>query len=545
MKKCFFSTLLAAAMLASCSSDEPGGSSTDNANGGQGGFIALNICAPTSTAGRATDGGFEAGSDDENKAETGVFLLFDKNGNQISSSPQTINLTWENAHDAAAPNRDKISEAVLVVNAEENEPTATEILVVLNPGSLKFEDAAGKKLDKKAVLDLVDNYAVTTPKGPFIMTNSVYSANCAAEIGNHIMHTEAAAKANPVDIYVERVLAKVRTSGNAGSINTNNGVDIDIVGEGMKHLSIIITGIEVANKPGQSYLFKHGFDAWSTYANAVDAANFRSYWATSAEGTDGFSYDNQSYNDMKTAYDKLDKTTPFVDYVQENTIQSTDDVDNSVNQTCILVTAQLQDENGNGFTFVSWGGKKWPQDGFGANAANVIRDKFRVKKEYASSVQYNTLPADAFAWLDSANHPENYEVWENTMRVKTKNGDNYDLDGTLVKKNSDGTWSDATIDEVNAYLVANLKVLMWNEGRAYYYVPIESFLLDGTSPRIGVVRNHIYELTLEKIEGVGVPVWDPNQDIFPKRPDEDDLFYLAARVNILKWKVAKQTVNFE
>lgn len=544
MKKCFFSTLLAAAMLASCSSDEPGGSSTDNANGGQGGFIALNICAPTSTAGRATDGGYEVGSDGENAASKGIFLLFDGNGDQAQTA-QEIELTWEPANDPADPaaNREKISEAVLVINGQDKDhkPSATEILVVLN-SPYKVSEYANKT--KTEVLELVNDCSAHGD-GEFVMSNSVYSANCAAEIGNHIMHTEAAAKANPVDIYVERVLAKVRTSGNAGSINNNNGVDIEIVGQSTKHLTIDITGIEVANKPNRSYLFKHGFDAWSAYAGAVDAANFRSYWATSAESTDGFLYDNQSYNDMITAYGKLDKSKPFVDYVQENTIQSTDDVDNSGNQTCILVTAQLKDADGNGFTFVSWGGKKWLQDGFGANAANVIRDKFRVKKEDASSAQYNTLPADAFAWLDSANHPANYEVWENTMRVKTKTDDGYDLDGTLVKKNSDGTWSDATIDEVNAYLVANLKVLMWNEGRAYYYVPIESFLLDGTSPRIGVVRNHIYELTLEKIEGVGVPVWDPNQDIFPKRPDEDDLFYLAARVNILKWKVAKQTVNFE
>ena len=74
----------------------------------------------------------------------------------------------------------------------------------------------------------------------------------------------------------------------------------------------------------------------------------------------------------------------------------------------------------------------------------------------------------------------------------------------------------------------------WNEGAAYFYVDIEHF---GTGEQaIGIVRNHIYELSISKVSGLGTPVYDPEKIITPEKTDSDESF-IAARINVLAWRV--------
>ena len=61
----------------------------------------------------------------------------------------------------------------------------------------------------------------------------------------------------------------------------------------------------------------------------------------------------------------------------------------------------------------------------------------------------------------------------------------------------------------------------------------------------GVVRNHIYDLSLNDITGIGTPVFDPDDVIVPTKPEDEQLWYLAARIKVLKWRLVKQDVSFE
>lgn len=52
---------------------------------------------------------------------------------------------------------------------------------------------------------------------------------------------------------------------------------------------------------------------------------------------------------------------------------------------------------------------------------------------------------------------------------------------------------------------------------------------------LGVVRNHIYDITVDNIRGLGNALRDPNQPIVPAKDAVNQ--YIAMRLNILSWNV--------
>lgn len=102
----------------------------------------------------------------------------------------------------------------------------------------------------------------------------------------------------------------------------------------------------------------------------------------------------------------------------------------------------------------------------------------------------------------------------------------------------------ATAEDVNTLLQSNDYVAqIWNNGMCYYYVNVEHF--GPVAPyTIGVVRNHLYEITVNTLKGLGTPVFYPDEKIIPEKRTTDE-FYMYAKVRILKWKVVRQTGNFD
>lgn len=85
------------------------------------------------------------------------------------------------------------------------------------------------------------------------------------------------------------------------------------------------------------------------------------------------------------------------------------------------------------------------------------------------------------------------------------------------------------------------------DGRAYYYVPIKHLgskdaLGKSTLGEYGIVRNHFYKITLTGIKGFGTPVYDPDKIVEPVVPTYEDT-YLAARVQVLQWRVVNQNAS--
>lgn len=119
---------------------------------------------------------------------------------------------------------------------------------------------------------------------------------------------------------------------------------------------------------------------------------------------------------------------------------------------------------------------------------------------------------------------------------------------------------DATnIDHANWLLWKSVSTAQkfWN-GHAFFSIPIRHLgfninvtgeaLFEGTNANtnsynwanmrrgdFGVVRNHVYTLNVNKIEGLGTGLENLNQPIVP--PMDPDNYYIAARLNILSWRV--------
>lgn len=57
-----------------------------------------------------------------------------------------------------------------------------------------------------------------------------------------------------------------------------------------------------------------------------------------------------------------------------------------------------------------------------------------------------------------------------------------------------------------------------------------------------MVRNHVYEISINSVAGLGTPVWDPNEKIVPQKPD-DSQTHIAATIGILSWRTVNNDVD--
>ena len=114
--------------------------------------------------------------------------------------------------------------------------------------------------------------------------------------------------------------------------------------------------------------------------------------------------------------------------------------------------------------------------------------------------------------------------------------------GELYVKDGE-TYKTVSKDDVNADL-AKEEALFRTAGSTYYYTPIKHLGSEGKLGEYGIVRNHSYQVTIQNIQGYGTPVYDPDKVIDPMIPSDDNT-YLAARINVLSWRVVSSNVNLD
>lgn len=549
----FLVTFSACALFAACANDEmPGGNNLPQGNGEQA-FIAVRLAAPN-----AMTRTFQDGIDAENAVTTARFYFFNNEGTAVtvdnSVNYKDVTTTFSDATSPAdeSGNVEEISNAVLVL---ENATVWPEkMVVVLNPPT---ELNASKSLsDLRAA---ADDYA-SEESGKFVMSNAVYATSSgtqvdAVDLAGYITNNKDAAEGNPVTVYVERVLARVdvactsnlendKTDGTGTQQNEINGYS---GGNGTSEIQAVIKGWTLANRNSQSHLLKSlstwnnsstitvGTGSWA-FADWNAATNHRSYWAYTDDVT-ATKLENDSYDDI------LKDNSTFVEtaYCQENTGKGP--------ATELVAIAELQ-VDGLKTDIAKYAGQYWTVENLLTQFANqILAGKIYYKATSGDPATVTALPATALK-LRPRNSSETSSVaaYEAVLDLKAA----YQTGYTFY---SDAAGNDELqLTEVQGIL-NDYKALYWKDGKTYYHTTIKHTLNSLTKD--GVVRNHLYDISLTGVSGLGTPIPgtssddegdDPGDDdpddkpIDPENPDEEESF-LAAEINILSWNVIGQEVE--
>ena len=564
----FFPLACAALMMSACSSDNDiEGGATKPGSDPQ--YLAVNIVNVGTTPTRAGD--YENGTTEESTIKKVRFYFFNGDGSPYLIKPTGSEITggenvnWlevSNPTDAtttpgSSTSVEKITNAVLVINGVQS-AAPSAIVAVVNPETV---DAATlnnggqmrlSELRKNAVGSKFYNTDASGKVTDFLMSNSVYvnagTDVCASLVAGHVKTSEADAKTNPVDLYVERVAAKVTADFDLNAFEVGNGTNWDTnkygtntaVGKiGDYNVYAVIDGWGLADENGKAEVEKQvettwadgtlGITPWTTYDYR------RCFWENSVDFSSGAGSNrpvNHPFNDFKAKKQDVLYTLP-------NTPLSpiTDKNENYVTKFLVAATLKYED-----------GAHNWHTADIcrynGVEILGVDNLKTQValtfSKYYTSTdngTTHTQLTKDDIAFTEpTTSSMKSYQVTPTLVDAPA---------GTTKKyytKSSTGAYTEVPEGEVNAAIGAD-KAEIRTDGKAYYYVPIRHLATDPTTlGYYGVVRNHFYKITLSGITGFGTPVYNPELVIDPTVPTYDNT-YLAARVQVLQWRVVNQNVS--
>ena len=563
----FFPLACAALMMSACGSDNDiDGGATKPGSDPQ--YLAVNIVNVGTTPTRAGD--YENGTTEESTIKKVRFYFFNGDGSPYLIKPTGSEITggenvnWlevSNPTDAtttpgSSTSVEKITNAVLVINGVQS-AAPSAIVAVVNPETV---DAATlnnggqmrlSELRKNAVGSKFYNTDASGKVTDFLMSNSVYvnagTDVCASLVAGHVKTSEADAKTNPVDLYVERVAAKVTADFDLNAFEVGNGTNWDTNKYGTKtavgkigdyNVYAVIDGWGLADENGKAEVEKQvettwadgtlGITPWTTYDYR------RCFWENSVDFSSGTGSNrpvNHPFNDFKAKKQDVLYTLP-------NTPLSpiTDKNENYVTKFLVAATLKYED-----------GAHNWHTADIckynGVEILGVDNLKTQValtfSKYYTSTdgSNYTQLTKDDIAFTEpTTSSMKSYQVTPTLVDAPA---------GTTKKyytKSSTGAYTEVPEGEVNAAIGAD-KAEIRTDGKAYYYVPIRHLATDPTTlGYYGVVRNHFYKITLSGITGFGTPVYNPDKEIDPTVPTYSNT-YLAARVQVLQWRIVKQDVN--
>lgn len=560
-----------ALMMTACASDkdEIGGGTKP---GSDPQYLAVNIvnvgATPTT---RATD--YENGTAEESAIKKVRFYFFNGDGSPyLIKNPGIEGVTggdvknWLEASPAddtstsGTPSQiEKITQTVLVINGIQSAAPAA-IVAIVNPetvdattlkngetmrlSELRYS-AVGRNFYKKDA----DNGAVSE----FVMSNSVYvnagEDVCASLVAGHVTTSAETAKAKPVDIYVERVVAKVTADVDETAFEHGNGTNweadkygtITAVGKsGDYDVYAVIEGWGLASENGKAEVEKQvdrtwtngtlGFTPWTT------ADYHRCFWETSVAFDAGVG-GNQPVN---PTFNQLNANMQDVLYTLPNTPESKDKIanlkDNDLTKFAVAATLRYKDAAGN------WHNAEICRYN-GVSILGIDNLKRQVALTFSQyytstdATNYTQLSKDDIDFKDPDGTMQQYRVTPTLAN---------DPAGTKKYYTKTTTGTTPTFREVNkADVLAAIeadKAEIRRDGRAYYYVPIKHIGGPDELAEYGIVRNHFYKITLTGIKGFGTPVYDPDKVVDPIVPTYENT-YLAARVQVLQWRVVNQNAS--
>lgn len=506
--------MFACAALASCTNDdivENNGSNQEKETVMEGdGYMTVKFAMSGDNGSRAFgDDGFQTGTADEVGVTKAIFFFLDAEDNGCAL-PATITDfgEWGNGTSESV---DKKSDPIIVIKNPVNTPK--KIVAILNTDN---PFATGIMPSLAQILNAKGAYTTQTANN-FVMSNSVYVkgdkvVNAVDIPASSIKETEEAAKAAgvPVVIPVERVLAKVELATKdveemTQTITNADGTKVTLAGE--------ITGWWLDSTNPTSYLVKNLSATYASFTSNWwnDEVNQRSYWANSATPTN---YNRMKYTDM------LASTTPA--YCLENT---------DAGNPTTLVLAVKWTVNKENVDLIRTANTLYTKADFFTHVAQNY-STYRLTTEESNKSTYKSI--ENILDLETQNTDNNLEAYEAKIIVK-KDVTNL-VKVTLNDKGEVASAEKVEPSELQALIQTNpitATVNYWNGGQAYYFKSIEH----NGEKTTGIVRNHLYRMNITKVSGLGTPVANPDLVVIPTPPPTDKESYIAAEIEILKYKV--------
>lgn len=595
MKKfTMLSSVLASALMltvASCSSEDVAGGDAQNGKGATS-YLAVNIenvgSAPASRAYDQGNGTYEDGTDAESKINKVRFYFFNGDGtpyllvNNDPTNNQSVNYLDQtvekdgNDHDHTAETKTK---AVLVLNGETKAIPAS-VIAVINPEVLDNTTLHSGTMTLSELRTSATGSKFYDATNGFVMSNSVYESAgqdvCSTPVANHVFASSDAALKKPVDIYVERVNAKVNAKIDADYVRTNEtekawgknaegkyqinvgNIDVTTYAENTNAtpttktypVYAVVQGWQVADADGKAEVCKQINTSW--YAGELGISPWttsdyhRCFWSKSVPFTSGAQGGvnqpvNPKFEDIKLSLSGDFSTTPV--YTLPNT--PTEVIANprtSLNTlTKLIVAAKLVYKDGNGdyrpAQICQYRGLTYlGEDAVKKQIAGSFTQYFKKASDASGATIYKSLEASdiAFKTAPGSSEVKNYEVVATLASTV----------GDLYVKNGEAWTKVPNKDDVNAALAKEEAQVRTADGATYYYTPIKHLGTPGTLGEYGIVRNHSYQVTIQNIKGFGTPVYDPKKEIDPMVPSDENT-YLAASIKVLSWRVVSSKVDLD
>lgn len=558
-----------ALMMTACASDkdEIGGGTKP---GSDPQYLAVNIvnvgATPTTRAAE-----YENGTAEESAIKKVRFYFFNGDGSPYLIKNPGMGVegggdkNWLEASPAddttsSKPSQtEKITQTVLVINGVQAAAPAA-IVAVVNPGTVEATtlqneeggdvmrlselrySAVGRKFYKKDA----DNGAVSD----FVMSNSVYvnagEDVCASLVAGHVTTSAETAKAKPVDIYVERVVAKVTADVDNNAFELGNGTNWEADKYGTKtavgksgdyDVYAVIEGWGLASENGKAEIEKQvnktwadgtlGFTPWTT------SDYHRCFWEKSV----GFDAGLGANPPINPTFNQLNAKIRDVLYTLPNTPESkvTDLKNNDLTKLAVAATLKYKDASNN-----------WHNAEICRYNGVSILGIDNLKKQVALTFSQYYTSTDATTYTQLSKDDINFKDPDATTQqyLVTPTLADAPAGTKYYTKTTTGTtpsFTEVGKADVLAAIEAD-KAEIRRDGRAYYYVPIKHLGNTGGIAEYGIVRNHFYKITLSGITGFGTPVYDPSKVVVPAVPTYQDT-YLAARVQVLQWRVVNQNAS--
>lgn len=410
---------------------------------------------------------------------------------------------------------------------------------------------------------------------------------------------------NTVNVYVERLAAKVDFNVDITDKSKIKEVEIDgkshtlyeitssVVGgpnegevDATTKLYIEILDWNLGGITETSYLSKNidinwSFTNWVPSGNGIywnDPTRYRSFWGKST--VYGSSPVNLSYADSKHLY-----PTSNTLYCNENT-NSPDKIfvkdgkeTTAVNPeyvTHATIHARVCNESGVAIPMVMANGVLHKQDEYikkimgnylldEKNKINIyIRTKNVEGEDGSFDREYKEIDYTYFSYFPEKTTDNKVGQTIFKFDDTSKTGiekEYYYYDATSTEKDkykrlegenltsAIAALNEGIIEEQHVFVGQERYATIYDGGNFVYYIPIEHLGAKAGNTEVtegyyGVVRNHWYQLTIESFSQVGHGIWDPEKYEETYKPDgPQEYYYLGARINILSWKLVKQSVS--